>query len=102
MDPGSDSFDLTFEMVPVQWMIPAIVAPTISINSPAPNSPALIYHIRGADASMVVTMLGVKNTDYVAEGSWYLLKLGRGKTGKVYGDLYDPDIDMSGKAPPNG
>lgn len=102
LDATTNSFDLMFEMVPAQWMLPAIIAPPVSTDIPAPVSPALIYHIRGADAPTVVNLLGVKSTDYVAEGSWYVLALVAGSSGQVHGDLYDPDIDKSGQTPPNG
>jgi hypothetical protein len=102
LDATSNTYDILFEVVPKEWMDAAILAPPIDVRAPAPPSPASLFHIRNADPTEVVTLLGVKSTDYVAEGSWYLLTLTAGSTGKVTGDLYDPDIDMSGATPPKG
>jgi hypothetical protein len=101
LNPTSNTYDILFEVIPKEWADAAILASPIDVRAPAPPSPASLYHIRDADPTAVVTVLGVKNTDYVAEGSWYLLTLTPGALQKaVTGDLYDPDIDMSGATPP--
>jgi hypothetical protein len=102
LDASKNTYDILFEVVPKEWADAAIFASPIDVRAPAPAAPASLFHIRGADPNDVVTMLGVKSTDYVAEGSWYLLTLTQGATGALTGDLYDPDIDTSGATPPQG
>ena len=80
-----------------------IFSRSVSISARTPTVPALLYHIRAADENALLKALGLTSTDYLAEGSWYQLKLSRGSTGPVTGDLYDPDIDtVPGNVPPSG
>lgn len=87
-------YDILFEVVPVEWMDLAIMAPPVDIDAPPPTSPASLYFINAVDEAAILSALGLKSADYLAEGSWYLLTLVQG-TDKVTGMLYDPDIDKT-------
>ena len=95
-------WDVLFEVVNAGWMENVSFSRTVSISARTPTVPALLYHIREADETTLLKALGLTSTDYLAEGSWYQLKLSPGEQGAVTGELYDPDIDtVPGNVPPS-
>jgi hypothetical protein len=101
LDEAKNTYDLFFELVPLEWAAAALFGGDVDVRAPAPPGPATVYHVRDADRDTVVKLLGVTSTDWVAEGSWYVITLTKSDTG-VVGDLYDPDIDMTVTEPPRG
>jgi hypothetical protein len=92
LDETTQLYDVFFELISKEWMDNAVLSAAVDIIAPAPSSPALAYHIPAVEETSIVQALGLKSIDFLAEGSWYLLKLKSGSSG-VYGDLYDPAID---------
>jgi hypothetical protein len=80
-----------FEVVPSEWMNNVYLNPPL-VSSPPPPAPALCFQIDGIQTGALLTALGLKSEDNLAEGSWYVLKLIKG-AGPVTGNLYNPDID---------
>jgi hypothetical protein len=90
------TYDVLFEVVPQEWMENVILSAATSIKLLAPLAPGSLYHVRDVDETTILNALGLKTTDDLAEGSWYLLTLTKKSESDVgvTGDLYDPDIDM--------
>jgi hypothetical protein len=85
-----------FELVSLEWMN-NVYFKGAQISSNPPLAPALCFQIDGIPAQQLLEALGLKSEDNLAEGSWYVLQLKKGK-GAVTGNLYDPDIDMLPRA----
>jgi hypothetical protein len=96
LDDVANVYDVLFELVPIEWAVNVLVVSSSDAEYPAPPSPATLYHMTNVDPTALLDMLGLKSADDLAEGSWYFLQLEQGSTGKLTGDLYDPDIDMQG------
>ncbi|MBV9762800.1 MAG: hypothetical protein JO340_19735 [Acidobacteriaceae bacterium] len=92
-DQTTKTYDVLFELVQKEWNDNAVIDPDTEIRAPAPFAPALLYHIRDIAEEPLLEALGLATPDNLAEGSWYLLTLQKGKD-TVTGDLYDPDIDL--------
>jgi hypothetical protein len=91
-DEETQLYYAMFEVVPVEWAHNVYLKdPTVSTSPPI--APASCYQIADISGTTLLNALGLKSEDYLAEGSWYLLRLEKG-TGTVTGDLYNPDIDM--------
>ncbi|MEA2184705.1 MAG: hypothetical protein QOF69_3890 [Solirubrobacteraceae bacterium] len=102
-DADTQKWDVLFEVVNSGWMENVIFGRSISISARTPTVPALLYHVQAVDEATLLKALGLTSTDYLAEGSWYQMKLSPGGKGAVTGDLYDPDIDtVPGNVPPEG
>lgn len=108
LDAGAKtkSWEVLFELVSQEWMDSAVNSRPIAIDRPMPPAPALLYALHDVDEATLLKALGLKTTDDLAEGSWYLLNLSPSKskalqaelgegTG-ISGDLFDPDIDSIG------
>jgi hypothetical protein len=87
-------WDILFEVVPQEWAMNALVTGSEEVRIIAPQGPASLYHIPTVTESALLQMLGLKSTDDLAEGSWYMLQLQKQNEGTINGMLYDPDIDM--------
>ena len=87
-------YDVFFELINREWADNALFSSTASINKLPTKIPAVAYHLPEVDETELLKILNLKSTDYLAEGSWYLIQLEKGATGPLVGDLYDPDIDM--------
>lgn len=96
LDETTGTFDVFFELLPFEWAENAILS-GLDVDLPPPLSPEIVYHVPSADPSALLSMLGLKTADNLAEGSWYLLQLAPG-TGGISGDLYDPNIDTKSKS----
>lgn len=103
LDESTGTTDLFFELVLKEWMEAAILSSSVTTMAPPPTSPALCFHIPycgvdnqgGYSQATILSLLGLKTADNLAEGSWYLLELNSTPgTGAVIGVLYDPDLDM--------
>lgn len=103
LDERTNTSDVFFEMISKEWMDVAILSGSVNTVSPPPTSPAVAFHIPycgvdnkgGYGQDIILTCLGLKTADNLAEGSWYLLQLNSTPgTGAVIGSLYDPDIDI--------
>jgi len=92
IDLDAKTYDVFFELVRADWMQNAVLSGSASASAPAPTSPAVLYHVPSVAEGDILKALGLKSTDDLAEGSWYLIALTKGK-GAITGDLYDPDID---------
>ena len=87
-------WDVLFEVLPAEWAANALARSGDDVNIIAPIGPASLYHLPAVDQNALLQILGLKTTDDLAEGSWYLLQLEKQDKGTVNGMLYDPDIDM--------
>lgn len=96
LDDVANVYDILFELVPVEWAANVLAVSAGDTEYPAPLSPATLYAMQNVDPPTLLAMLGLESDDDLAEGSWYFLQLEPGSTGKLTGDLYDPDIDMQG------
>jgi hypothetical protein len=92
-DETTKTYDVLFELMQKEWADNAIISQKTEIDAPAPVTRALLFHIRDVAREPLLKVLGLSTTDDLAEGSWYLLNLKKGKD-TVSGDLYDPDIDL--------
>lgn len=93
-DEDTGLWSVMFEMVPYEWALNVLAKSSQEVNYVAPVGPNTCYHIPAVTESDLLNVLKLDNTDDVAPGSWYLLRLQKQDSGKVNGILYDPDIDM--------
>jgi len=91
-------YDIFFELVNKEWMDNAIMSSPTDIKAMAPTPPGVCYSIEAVDTQTLLTTLGLKSEDDIAEGSWFLMTLAQGQ-GKVTGDVYDADMDMVSEGP---
>lgn len=94
LDATTETYDVFFELVRADWMENAVLSGSTSVSAPAPSSPAVLYHVPSVAEKDILSALGLKSADDLAEGSWYLITLTKG-TGTITGNLYDPDIDKA-------
>lgn len=103
LDESTSTSDVFFELVLKEWMDAAILSGSVDTMAPPPTSPALCFHIPycgvdnkgGYNQSVILSLLGLKTANNLAEGSWYLIKLSNTPgPNAVIGVLYDPDLDM--------
>lgn len=104
LDESTNTSDVFFEMISKEWMDVAILSGSVNPVTTPPTTPAVAFHIPfcgvdnngGYSQDLIMSCLGLKSADNLAEGSWYLLQLNNNPgTGAVIGLLYDPDIDMN-------
>lgn len=95
-DSQTPGYDVLFELVPIEWVVNVLVVSSSDTKYPIPQSPATLYHMQEIEPNALLQALGLKSDDDLAEGSWYYLKLVKGSTPPLVGDLYDPDLDMKG------
>jgi hypothetical protein len=82
-----------FEMQPVEWLLNVFQFGSVVVNIPVPVGPASIYSPMEVETIPLLQVLGIKNTDQLAEGSWYRMHLEKTDQGAVNGRFYNPEID---------
>ncbi|MBI3260555.1 MAG: hypothetical protein HYZ54_13940 [Ignavibacteriae bacterium] len=91
----SSNYDLYFELMTKEWGDNVMFAGSVQVSKMPPEIPTASYSMVGQDGSKILSTLGLKSFDDLAEGSWYLIQLEKGETGPLIGNLYNPDIDLS-------
>lgn len=87
-------WDVMFEIIPYEWAVNAFGIGSEDVHIIAPVGPASLYHLPAVAQTDLLNALGLKNTDDLAEGSWFLLNIRKQESGPVNGMMYDPDLDM--------
>ena len=86
-------YDIYFELWTKEWLDNVSRSGDIDVEIAFPPGPVSAFHMRDQDESELLSILGLKNVNNLAEGSWYLIELEKGPTGSLVGDFYNPDID---------
>jgi hypothetical protein len=93
-DESTDTWSVMFEVQPKEWAYNVFNNGSQDVSFLAPGGPASIFHLPYVLTQSLLAVLGLSDTDDVAEGSWYLVQLIKQDQGIVNGIFYNPDIDI--------
>jgi len=94
-DQSTGTWSVAFEVQPAVWTVNVFQNGSRPIKYRAPLGPASIFHMPYASGQDLLAVLGLKDPNDIAEGTWYNIKIVPKVSDILLGIFYNPDIDTN-------